>query len=78
MPELATRFDVSQVATLPDAALALASEEFDCMLVTGPLADSSPLETLEVLHGADPQTPVVFFDPEMTAAQAVQLIRNGA
>lgn len=78
LPELATRFDVSQVATLPDAAQALASEEFDCILVTGPLADCSRLEALEVLHPAGCQTPIVFFDPDMTAAQAVQLIRNGA
>ena len=78
LPELATRFDVSQVATLPDAAQALASEEFDCILENGPLADSSRLEALEVLHRAGGQTPIVFFDPDMTAAQAVQLIRNGA
>ena len=59
LPELATRFDVSQVATLPDAAQALASEEFDCILVNGPLADSSRLEALEVLHRAGGQTPIV-------------------
>jgi DNA-binding NtrC family response regulator len=78
LPEVATKFNVSQVATLPDAAQALASEEFDCILVNGPLADSSRLEALEVLHRAGCQTPIVFFDPDMTAAQAVQLIRNGA
>jgi DNA-binding NtrC family response regulator len=46
--------------------------------VTGSILDCNPLETLEVLHRAVPKTPVVFFDPDMTAAQAVRLIRNGA
>ena len=78
LPDLASEFDISQVTTLPEAAQALASEEFGCILATGPLSDGSRLETLEVLQRADCQTPIIFFDPDMTAAQAVQLVRNGA
>ena len=76
--DLTHDFEVIQVATLSQAAQALGSEKFHCTLVAGPIPGSSPIEVLEVVHGADPQAPVVILDPEMTAAQAVQLIRNGA
>ena len=77
-PYLVSEFEIHRVATLHQAAHALGTGAIGCILVTGPALDYSRLETLEVLHGADPQAPVVFFDPEMTAAQAVQLVRNGA
>jgi DNA-binding NtrC family response regulator len=76
--DLMQEFEVIQVATLSQAAQALGSERIQCTLVAGPIPGSSPIETLEVVHGAAPQAPVVILDPEMTAAQAVQLIRNGA
>jgi DNA-binding NtrC family response regulator len=47
-------------------------------LVAGPIPGTSPVEIVEVVHGADRQMPVVIVDREMTAAQAVRLIRNGA
>jgi DNA-binding NtrC family response regulator len=78
LPDLLSEFEITRVTTLHEAAHALGSNEIDCTLVTGPIPDCSPLETLEVLQGADSQAPVVFFDLEMTAAQAVRLIRNGA
>jgi len=78
LTDLVSEFDISRVTALHDAAQVLGTEEIDCILVTGSLLDCSPLETLEVLYRADSQTPIVFFDPDMTAAQAVQLIRNGA
>jgi DNA-binding NtrC family response regulator len=71
-------FEIIQVATLSQAAQALGSEQIRCTLVAGPIPGSSPMEILEVVHGADPMAPIVILDPEMTAAQAVQLIRNGA
>jgi DNA-binding NtrC family response regulator len=76
--DLMQEFEVIQVATLSQAAQALGSERIHCTLVAGPIPGSSPIETLEVVHAADPQAPVVILDPEMTAAQAVQFIRNGA
>ena len=78
LPELVSEFETNRVATLHEAAQALGSEAIDCVLVTGTVPDCSPIETLEVLHGMDSHVPIVFFDPDMTAAQAVQLIRNGA
>jgi DNA-binding NtrC family response regulator len=78
LPDLVSEFETNRVTTLHQAAHALKSEEIDCILVTGPILDYSPIEVLEVLHGADPRAPIVFFDSEMTAAQAVQLVRNGA
>jgi DNA-binding NtrC family response regulator len=71
-------FEIIQVATLSQAAQALGSEKIRSTLVAGPIPGSSAMEILEVVHGADPLAPVVIVDPEMTAAQAVQLIRNGA
>ena len=71
-------FEIIQVATLSQAAQALGSEKIRCTLVAGPIPGSSAMEILEVVHGADPLAPIVILDPEMTAAQAVQLIRNGA
>ena len=76
--DLMQEFEVIQVATLSQAAQTLGSERIHCTLVAGPIPGSSPIETLEVVHAADPQAPVVILDPEMTAAQAVQFIRNGA
>jgi DNA-binding NtrC family response regulator len=76
--DLKRDFEIVQVATLSQAVQALGSEKIRCTLVAGPIPGSSPMEILEVVHGADPQAPVVLLDPEMTAAQAVQLIRNGA
>lgn len=71
-------FEIIQVATLSQAAQALGSEQIRSTLVAGPIPGSSAMEILEVVHAADPLAPVVILDPEMTAAQAVQLIRNGA
>jgi DNA-binding NtrC family response regulator len=76
--DLRLDFEIIQVATLSQAAQALASEKIHCTLVAGPIPGSGPIEILEAVHGADPQAPVVVLDPEMTAAQAVQLIRQGA
>ena len=76
--DLAHDFEIIQVATPSQAAQALGSEKIHCTLVAGPIPASSPIEILEVVHGADTQAPVVMLDPEMTAAQAVQLIRHGA
>ena len=76
--DLKRDFEIIQVATLSQAAQALGSEKIHCTLVAGPIPGSGPIEVLEVVHWADPQTPVVILDPDMTAAQAVQLIRNGA
>ena len=71
-------FEIIQVATLSQAAQTLGSEKIHCTLVAGPIPGSGPIEILDVVQGADPQMPVVVLDPEMTAAQAVQLIRKGA
>ena len=78
LPDLLSEFGTNRVTSLSQAAHALGSEEIGCTLVTGRILDGGGLETLEVLHGADPHAPIVFFDLDMTAAQAVQLVRNGA
>jgi len=71
-------FEVSSTATLAGAQTALAGEDMDCALVHGPMPDDDRLRILEALHDIDPVLPVVFFDLEMTAAEAVRLHRSGA
>ena len=53
-------------------------EGTDCVLITGctPLADA--VDALGALHVLDALMPVIFWDPEMRATDAVCLIRAGA
>jgi DNA-binding NtrC family response regulator len=53
-------------------------ESVDCVLVTGSMPSVDAVEGLGVLHALDPWMPVVFWDPEMRATDAVRLIRAGA
>jgi DNA-binding NtrC family response regulator len=69
---------VSSVADLAGAQAVLAGEDVDCVLVRGPLPDADRTRMVEALHEIDAILPVVFYDPEMTAAEAVRLHRAGA
>jgi DNA-binding NtrC family response regulator len=71
-------FDVSSVAALADAQSVLARQDMDCVLVEGPAADGGRMAMLESLRGIDGFVPVVFYDPDLTAAEAVRLHRAGA
>jgi len=71
-------FDSTQVTDLAEAISFLESESVDCILVTGTGPAGDRLCVLEALRHKAPLVPIVFFDPEMTAAEAVQLVRNGA
>jgi DNA-binding NtrC family response regulator len=76
--EIFSKFDVISVTELAAARAVLAGEDVDCALVHGPVRDGDPARVLEVLRGADEAVPVVFYDLEMTAAEAVRLYRFGA
>ena len=71
-------FDVISVAALADAQSVLARQDVDCVLVEGPVADGDRMLALESLRGIDGFVPVVFFDSDLTAAEAVRLHRAGA
>ena len=53
-------------------------QDVDCVLITGNLPGLDAVRMLEELHTYDRFLPVIFWDPEMSAAEAVQLIRAGA
>jgi DNA-binding NtrC family response regulator len=71
-------FDVISVAALAEAQSVLARQDMDCVLVEGPVADGDRMAMLESLRGIDASAPVVFYDPDLTAAEAVRLHRAGA
>jgi DNA-binding NtrC family response regulator len=71
-------FDVISVAGLADAHGVLVRQDVDCALVHGPVPDGDRMLMLEALREIDAFLPVVFFDLEMTAAEAVRLHRSGA
>jgi len=77
--EVFSGFDVISVAEVAGAQAALeGAEEIDCALVQGPLFDDDRMGVLTQLNDIDPILPVVFYDLEMTAAEAVRLHRSGA
>jgi DNA-binding NtrC family response regulator len=71
-------FDVIAAASLAEAHSALSNQEFDCVLVAGKQLDGEAVDVLELAHVVDPVLPVVFWNPEMSGADAVRLVRGGA
>ena len=53
-------------------------ESVDCVLITGSISAADAVDALGMLHTLDPLLPVIFWDPEMRATDAVRLIRAGA
>jgi DNA-binding NtrC family response regulator len=76
--ELLSGFDVIPVAGIAGAQAILAERDVNCALVHGPLPGEGTAQALEALRDADALLPVVIFDAEMTAAEAVGLHRLGA
>lgn len=70
--------DVTTVHSLAEAFGALGAGAFDCVLVCRDVPDGSGFEALELVHSVDAALPVVFWNPEMCAAETVRLIRAGA
>jgi len=71
-------FEVTNANTLAEALAAIPSGEFDCVLVSGEAPDGSSAEVLELIHAVNPAIPLVFWDPEMSPAEAIRLVRAGA
>ena len=71
-------FEVIDANNLADAHAALAKGEFDCILASGEEATGGAVDLLELAHAVDPAIPVIFWNPEMSATEAVRLVRAGA
>ena len=76
--EMLSDFDAIEVPNLAEASAALSKEEFDCVLVSGEAPAGYAMDALEILQAVDPALPVVFWNPAMSAAEAVRLVRAGA
>ncbi len=70
--------DVMTTRNLAEASGALSRREFECVLISGEGPEGSALEALDLVQAGDPALPVVFWNPEMSAAEAVRLVRAGA
>jgi DNA-binding NtrC family response regulator len=76
--ELLNEFCLIPVSTFADARDITANQHVGCVLVTGDVPDLDRFEALEVLRLHDANLPVIFWDPNLRAAEAVRLIRAGA
>jgi DNA-binding NtrC family response regulator len=70
--------DVVTAHSLPEVSVALSTEEVDCVLMSGEARGASAVDALELVQAADPHLPVIFWNPEMSATEAVRLVRAGA
>ena len=71
-------FRVKTANSLVEAHEAVSRDQIDCVLVTGGLPEAAPIDVLELLHGVDALLPVIFYDADMSAMEAVRLVRAGA
>jgi DNA-binding NtrC family response regulator len=76
--EILEDFRITRVPGLADAREPIRSGQFSSVLISGTAPDADPAEVLEIIHRMDPLLPVVFWDPDMRASDAVRLIRSGA
>jgi len=73
------RLSVAAVTNALDGLDLLRSEDFDAVLVNWPLTDwPSAANLLEELQQAQPETPVVFHAPGISASESIRLCRMGA
>jgi DNA-binding NtrC family response regulator len=71
-------FSVDSLTGDLHALTAQALENAHCVLITGEIPDLSSADAIELIHKLDPGIPVVFWNPDMCASEAVHLIRTGA
>ncbi len=76
--EALSDFCITSVPDFAEVAGCLETDRFGCVLVSGITPDMDPQSLLEAIQGIDPILPVVFWDTEMRATDAVRLIRSGA
>ena len=69
---------ITRVASLAETSAAIQSGKADCVLVSHCPAEHSRDTILELALGLDPHTPVIFWDRELSARHAIELVREGA
>jgi DNA-binding NtrC family response regulator len=73
------RLSIAEGTSAIDGIELLRSEEFDAVLVNWPLTDwPSATSLLEEIQHEQPETPVVFYAPGMSATESIHLCRMGA
>jgi len=78
MSEALSHFDVKAAANLTEAYEAVTRDTIACVLVVGEIRGTASIDVLELMHKVDATLPVIFFNEEMRASEAVRLVRAGA
>ncbi len=71
-------FEAMETSDLAEARSVIAEQAPSCALIFGQMPDMGWIELLEFVQHCDATLPVVFWDPEMRATDAVRLVRAGA
>ncbi len=69
---------ISQVTDLSEAANAIRSGEADCVLISAQPEERDRSTILDTLLGIDSQVPIIFWDRDLSAREAIALVREGA
>ena len=76
--EMFSAFSPRSASTMAEGYDAISRGAIDCVLVSGEFRNAGAADILEMIHELDPAMPVIFWNPEMSAADAVRLVRAGA
>ena len=69
---------LSRVTGLAEASAAVRSRTVDCILISGGPPEHEREAILDLFLSLDPQIPVVFWDRDLSAREAIELVREGA
>ncbi len=76
--EILSDFDLIRMTGSSESTCKANLEGVGCALFTGSMPSEDAVEALRELHTLDPLIPVIFWDPEMRATDAIRLIQAGA
>src|SRR5579859_3363120 len=69
---------ICRATSLDEALGAIRSEKIDCVLISAQTERRDRGAVLELFLEADVHVPVIFWDGDLSARQAIQLVREGA
>src|SRR5579862_7501650 len=74
-----TDYHLIRVPGHAEGLAAVSMDGIDCVLIAaGSLSCADACDTLNMFQSLDPLMPVIFWDPEIRATDAVRLVRAGA